>query len=75
MIVPVQFIPRRTEEVNFEWEVFSAPSSLSLFRVLEKMNSKPKNIFLYNVIRHVLELFTLGLFSKLDFVNIQNNLK
>ena len=75
MIIWEQFISSRTEEVNFKWAVFSAPSSLSLFRCLEKINHKSKNIFLFTIVQHVLELFTLGLFSTLNFVNIQNNLK
>ena len=49
MIIKGQNISSRTEKIIFRWGVFSAPYSLSLFRVLEDNNfgeSKKKFFFI-----------------------------
>ena len=61
MIFQVQFIFSRNEEVIFKWAASSVPSSLFLFKVLEKINSgQAKNFFLYKFIQYAFELVRKG---------------
>ena len=59
--------------IQVYWNCRSNLSSLSLFRVLEKIRScYSKYFFLCNIIWYVFQLFTLVLVSTLDFTNVQN---
>lgn len=49
IIIREQSVASRIKKVIFKWALFPVPSSLSLSKVLENINSA--NSFLYNIIR------------------------
>ena len=60
----MKFISSRTEEVFFKWSIFSTPSSLSLFKVLEKlMMLIAKNRVLLNSVQEFTEIEALLLLT------------